>query len=60
MYAFFIPMNVELNVSATFSVRLLPEALTEEPVPDTVHWLFDTVPAELGVTAADNTVPASL
>jgi hypothetical protein len=59
-YTFFGPVNVPVNVSATLNVRLFPDLLKEEPVPLRVHWLFDTVPAEPGVTAADKPVPALL
>ena len=47
-------MKVEVKVSDTLSVRSLPEVLKEEPVPLTVHWLFDTDPEEPGVTAGDS------
>src|ERR1700730_4229895 len=59
-YTFFCPVNVPLKVSATLNVRLLPDLLKEEPVPLSVHWLFDTCAEEPGVTAADKPVPASL
>ena len=59
-YAFFCPVNVPEKVSAILNVRLLPDLLKEEPVPLSVHWLFDTCAEEPGVTAADNPVPASL
>jgi hypothetical protein len=51
--------NAELNVSATFIVALLPDVLYEDPVPESVHWLFETVADEPGVTPADKAVPAS-
>jgi hypothetical protein len=61
MYTFCSPVKVPVKVSATFSVRLLPEVLKEEPVPSNVHWLFDTDVEEPGTTAVDNqAVPASL
>jgi hypothetical protein len=53
-------LKVEANVSATLSVILLPDVLIEEPVPARVHWLFDTVVPDPGVTGADSVVPASL
>jgi hypothetical protein len=60
MYTFFCPVNAVVNVNATFRVRVLPEVLNEDPVPANVHWLFDTVAVEPGVTPGDNVVPASL
>ena len=59
-YTFFSPTKVPVKVSATFSVRLLPEVLKEEPLPANVHWLFDTDPEEPGITPVDNAVPALL
>ena len=58
-YTFCCAVNVPLKVRFTFSVRLLPDVLTEEPVPFKVHWPFDTEAAEPGVTDGDeNPVPA--
>jgi hypothetical protein len=53
-------VNVELKVNATFIVRVFPDLLIEEPVPDSVHWLFDTVEADPGVTGASSAPPPSL
>jgi hypothetical protein len=57
-YTFCSPTKVALKVKAAFKVRSPPEALTEEPVPASVHWLFDTDPEDPGVTPAVNAVPA--
>ena len=58
-YTFCFVVDVPLKVRFTFSVRLLPFVLNEEPLPFNVHWPFDTEAAEPGVTDGDeNPVPA--
>src|SRR3984885_3432199 len=56
----FNPVKVPVKVTLAFSVRVFPELVNEEPVPDKVHWLLDTDPDEPGVTPAVNPVPALL
>ena len=54
--------NSELRSASEYTVahRRAPRN-KEEPVPFTVHWLFDTDPEEPGVTVGGNkSVPASL
>jgi len=46
-------------VSATSKVAVLPEVLYDEPVPASVHWLFEMVAVEPGVTLPAEPVPAS-
>jgi len=37
---FFAPAKPGWNVTASFTVAVLPEVLALEPVPVIVHWLF--------------------
>ena len=43
------PANPFAKVIATGKVRLLPDVVTVPPLPDTVHWLLDSVTLAPGV-----------
>ena len=45
------PVKEELKAKAKWSVAVLPLVLYDEPTPDTVHWLFESVAVEPGVRA---------
>src|ERR1017187_4255365 len=49
-YTFWLPVKEVWNVTGTAKVRLLPDKVTEAPVPLIVHCLLETVPATPGVT----------
>jgi len=55
---FFVPVKLELAVTARFRVRVSPDLTAEVPLPAIVHWLLDSVP-EPGVSEPEAPVPES-
>src|SRR5512147_1506506 len=57
---FFVPANPgSVNVTVTFTTRLLPADNAAEAPTSIVHWLFDSVPATPGVLVVGFSVPPS-
>ena len=58
MYTFLLPANAGRKLSASRSVNVFPEAVTDEIPEFKLHWLLDEVPATPTVNGLWN-VPAS-
>ncbi len=53
------PVNAPVKLSAVFTVRFVPDAVTDDPAPLSAHWLFDKIPGTPGVNGPNHEVPAS-
>jgi hypothetical protein len=54
-----LPPKLALKPMFKVNVMVVPLPVTEEPVPFTVHWLFDALPVPGNSTLPANGPPAS-